>query len=297
MKLSSKNLAIIIPTLYKNKIFLKKTIKSIFNQSISPAQILIISDNKRIVNENFIKKKNIFILTSKIKNQVLQRNIGFKNLSSQIKIVVQLDDYFILDKNCLSNLLNLWNKVKDPKVAGIGLNELNNKKKNFIKVILGLDSYFPGKILKNGFNSDYANVSEDQYLDWLKGGCSSYNLKKIKNFLETNNKYNIVKWSVGEDIDFSIKLKKNYKLMVCSKAKIYMQNSKRQKLSVQENFERGKLHTLYQCRLVQSNEYFSYKYFLYSVIINSLLSIFYNLIFINKKSLMYGIGRLVGIFK
>ena len=103
-------ISIVITTKSYNSNF-HKTIDSISKQNYLPKEIIVVS-NKRIyekLNLNFkiILKK----YTSKIKNQVYQRNIGIKKISSDADLLLQLDDRIILNNKCLFELNRFWNKI------------------------------------------------------------------------------------------------------------------------------------------------------------------------------------------
>ena len=95
-----RNLAIVIASLGDKKC-LNKCLEAIANQSIRPNQIIIVLPEGQIFHHNL---HNLYIYYSKIKNQVFQRNLGISKLRKNIKILVQLDDRVILQKNAIKNL-------------------------------------------------------------------------------------------------------------------------------------------------------------------------------------------------
>ena len=160
------NVAIIIPTKgYSSN--LNKTLKSISAQVIPPKEVILVSNNK--IKKNFLDYKitKIQVYYCKIKNQVVQRNIGINKLSNNIDVILQLDDRVILHKNCILELLKSWNSSKK-KVIGIGLNQIkpinNFGFLNQFSKIVGLE----GKVFSIGLNFDYSNLKKDLDVMWIK---------------------------------------------------------------------------------------------------------------------------------
>ena len=230
---------------YSNNLF--RTIKLINRQTYFPKEVIIVS-NKRI-NQNLKLNKYITfkIFTSKIKNQVYQRNIAIKNISKDSDLILQLDDRILLNKDCLFELNKFWKKV-DNSVIGVGLNQINKFKERglFNKI----SHYFKikGKVLSNGINIDYSNLTKDLNVMWLKGGLSSWKINKNKNL--TNRKYPYYKWSVFEDVELSLNKKKKQKLLVCYKAKAEVLE-RTQKINLDDLIYRGSIYTFSQRRLVK----------------------------------------------
>ncbi len=285
-----KNIGIVIAT-KKYSSNLNKTIKSIFAQSYLPTEFIIVSGKK--IKKIFMNKSkfNLKIVNSKIKNQVYQRNIGIKLLSKKIDIILQLDDRVILHKNCLKELINCWNKSKK-NITGIGINQISNNHNlgfmNKISRIFGLN----GKVFSFGVNFDYSNLKNDLDVMWLKGGLSSWCLKK--NSRIKNRSFPLWNWCVNEDVDYSLGKKKNEKLLVCYKAKAKLLDQK--KISYFEYLNRGKLYTISKKMII--NKFFN----------NSLLSIFGFVILVilanlkaifsfNLSNIYFNLGRFLGLFK
>ena len=116
-----------------------------------------------------------------------------------------------MKNNALKNLNNCWN-VAESSVVGIGLNPINVVKidSGFINHIF--DKFgFSGKVLSNGMNIRYSNLQEDKEVMWLKGGLSSWRIKKIGHIYK--RKFPIWDWSVGEDIEFFLSIRKKSKII------------------------------------------------------------------------------------
>lgn len=285
-----KNIAVIISTKqYSNN--LNKTIKSVLHQSYLPQQLIIVSGNKIKKNLFIGQELPIKVIHSKIKNQVYQRNLGINALSNKIEIIIQLDDRVILQKNCIKELINCWNNSAK-NITGIGINQISknndlgflNKFSNF----LGLT----GKVFSIGLNFDYGNINKNCEVMWLKGGLSSWHLKK--NLRIKNRKFPNWNWCVNEDVEFSLGKKKYEKLIVCSNAKAKLLDSR--KLSNLELYNRGILLTLSKKLIIKkfyNNSLLSY----FGIVILITLGIFKSILFFKISNINFNLGRLFGLFK
>ena len=117
----NNHFAIIIAAKKYNNI-LREALKAIYKQTVLPQQLIIVlAETGKLT---IPKKISSRIIYSRIKNQVHQRTIGLKFLDKNIKIILQLDDKIILEKNSIKSLLDEW-KNADKNIAGIALNPQN----------------------------------------------------------------------------------------------------------------------------------------------------------------------------
>ena len=279
----------IIMTIVKNSKSLSKVLISLSKQSYLPKKIIIVSFEK--LKKPKYNKLNIKIIKSPKKNQVFQRTLGLKHLSKSCNILLQLDDRIILKNNTLKNLNNCWS-VSDKNVVGIGLNPTNIEKKysGFINYLFTKIGY-SGKILKNGMNIRYSNLTEDTEVMWLMGGLSSWKLAKTLHLYKRN--FPMWDWSVGEDIEFCLSIKKNHNLLVCSEAKVKILEKKINidKITSQN---RGYFHSLSAKRITNKTKSNKILFNLFALT-SILLSLFFYSIALNRPKILYNIGRLKGL--
>tara|TARA_Y100000768_G_scaffold388149_1_gene382452 strand:- start:4566 stop:5441 length:876 start_codon:yes stop_codon:yes gene_type:complete len=284
-----KNIGIIIST-KGNSSNLQRTINSIFKQSRLPKEIILVS-NQKIKKISVNKLIKIKIYYSKIKNQVLQRNIGINKLSKNIDILLQLDDRVILQKDCIFELLKSWNNTKK-NVVGIGINQINLINNfgffNKFSKIMGLE----GKVFSVGLNFDYSNLKKDLEVMWIKGGLSSWAIER--NFRIKNRKFPKWSWSVNEDVDYCLGKNKNEKIMVCYKAKANIVNKYNN--NYYENFNRGILLTISKKLIIRKHFNNSLLSFLGNIIL-VIFGIFKSVLTFNLSNFFFSLGRFVGLFK
>ncbi len=287
----NNKISIVIATKSYNK-NLHKTIDSINKQNYLPKEIIIVSNKKISQKLNLNWKIKLKKYTSKIKNQVYQRNIGLKNISKNTDLILQLDDRILLNKKCLYELNAFWKKT-DQSVIGVGLNQINKFKDRGLlnKLFYGLN--LKGKVLSNGINVDYSNLKEDIEVMWLKGGLSSWKINKNKNI--KNRKYPLQKWSVFEDVEYSLKKNNIGKLLVSykSKAKVIERN---RGFKLNELVYRGSIYTYSQKKIVK-NYFKSMTFFYLTIPFLVFFSLIISVFTLNFSKIIYNYGRLVGFFK
>tara|TARA_B110000503_G_C7143592_1_gene411948 strand:+ start:871 stop:1773 length:903 start_codon:yes stop_codon:yes gene_type:complete len=291
MKYKSDNLAIIIPS-NNNLINIRSCINSINNQTSKPGKVIVITNQKFILKNT----KSTFYTYIKIKNQVHQRTHGLKFLPKKIKLILQLDDKFILDKRAIEHLIRNWNQSKK-NVAGIGLLSNMNELKRFYfwNLLTITDSSVPGKVLRSGFNTSFQSMNFSKQVDWLQGGLSSWRLEYIP-FIFTR-KFPNIKWSVCEDLIFSyyVKKKLNYDLRISRNSRAYLAKKNINR------FEKGYFYMgLEHARMLKvfvhlNKDNLSKILYYYSCLSSGFLGAFWFAVRFNKKSYYY-LGRLRGIF-
>jgi len=227
-------ISIVIPTLGQNHLI--KCLEKINLSICLPSEVLIVVPNKNYSKNLFLKsifpKLTIQIISSKKKNQVYQRILGFKK--AKYTYVMQLDDDVELDKNCLYDLYYFIKGKKKVSVAP-RYTEKNNpsaiykKPKNFFLkfyhwLINSSKGFSPGNISLSGFNYLQENkVMGYAVHEWLSGGAVIHYKKNL--ILNNYYPYNFYK-SFCEDILHSLILrKKNIKLIKFFGAKVSARQS------------------------------------------------------------------------
>ena len=163
-------------------------------------------------------------------------------IKKNIKLILQLDDKFMLHNKAIEDLIKDWNYL--PKnVAGIGIKSdlkyENTHSFKFLKKITLTGSTKPGKVLTSGFNNKLICEKNYSEVDWLQGGLSSWRINSVPNIFE--RKFPLIKWSILEDLIFSydVKFNKNYKLIMSNSLKAKVINKSIKTFNSSEYFNRG----------------------------------------------------------
>ena len=198
----------------------------------------------------------------------------------------------MLDKNCLLELNKFWLNT-DQSTIGVGINQIKSVKDNgLINKFASISEKFLGKVFENGVVIDYSNLNKDIEVMWLKGGLSSWKIKKNRRIF--NRKFPIWKWSVFEDVEYSLNKKTYEKLCVSSKAKAQIIDSKKT-FDFRHLFYRGTLHIYVQKKIVR--KFFkNLNFFFLTIPFLILLSTIYSFFTINLSKFIYNLGRIRGLF-
>jgi glycosyltransferase involved in cell wall biosynthesis len=224
---------------------LKSTIEALNRGSVVPAEILIcipIREADRVSNLGF---SNVKVVVTSCRGQVAQRAIGFQKASHGV--VMQIDDDMLVDKECMSHLLDTL-YTKGPKVAvapsliSLETGESAYKKPDrnrflasiYYWLMNGSAGYQEGAIDKSGAPVGIDPKGNHQQLfnvEWLAGGCVMH----FKENLVLENFYPFEGKAFYEDIIHSYHLKeKGLYLIVDARARCAMEVFYSSRLSARE---------------------------------------------------------------
>ena len=198
--MKKKPLISIIITYYKKKIYLKKTIKSILDQTYKNYELIFVYDDTNLEDLKYIKsliskfKKKRLIINKKNLGVAKSRNIGVKFCKGSYIAFIDSDDLW--NKNKLSKQLDFMQKnsylfsftsymevneegnfIRERKVYR-DANYTNLYWSNFI----GLSTVMINKKIFSKINFPILNTQEDFAL-WLKLARQGIELKHFKNSL------------------------------------------------------------------------------------------------------------------
>lgn len=267
-------LCLIIPT--KDRPFeLEHLLNSIEVQSILPGQIIIVDGGNpgiKYLSDKF-SELSVDYLQVLPPGLTRQRNAGLKIVKENIDLVGFLDDDVVLEKDCLSNMLNFWERAPD-QLGGAGFNIVNitpSPKTWWAELLMSksLRDKKSGSLLRNGRNVPYCPAKVTLETDWLCGGATVWK-KEIFDKFEFDEWF--ASYGVVEDLDFSYRVRKYYKLAVVANARV-------------QHIETGEKDYFFWAYIVTMNHiYFAYKHPDFSSLLCALS-------FFNEgiKCLMYGV--------
>jgi hypothetical protein len=192
-----------------------KLLQSIEDNELKPDQISIVSSGEEIVSVITKFNKNLKI-THKHTNragQVLQRSMALENLINVYDGYVFLDDDVTVGEKLFLKI-GLYLKSCDEQVGGVGLNlqgkPRSKKKKVYLKKRIRsiLNDRIAGRVLKSGRNVKYRGAESVKQVMWLNALSVWTNpvISKVKH-VGMGNKY-----AAAEDLIYSYKVGKTYKL-------------------------------------------------------------------------------------
>ncbi|MCX5782776.1 MAG: glycosyltransferase [Elusimicrobia bacterium] len=285
-------LTIIIPT--KNRSFkLKSLLNNISGQSCLPDQLIIVdaSDNPEIeINKNYMGLK-IDYKHVDTPGLTKQRNIGIKMIKEDIDIVCFLDDDVEFEKDSIRNMMKYWDGA-DKKLGGAVFNILNENKRSifiFVKEFFLTGSRKTGIVLKSGYNSMIHPAEKTDYVKWLSGGVTVWR-KEVFNEFDYDEWYS--DYGFCEDLDFSYRVGKKYKLAVVAEAGLYHIKAKSSRIN---NILLGKSQIINRYHFIQKDKYFSETCFFWAVIGNMLENIFRGVITLKVDLFIISLGNILGL--
>ena len=148
-------ISIVIP-LYNKERFIKETLDSVFNQSFTDYEIIIVNDgstDSSVFIVNAIDDQRITVLSNQNKGVSHARNFGISKANSDLIALLDGDDLW--EQNHLENLYNLYEKFPD---CGLYATAYNKK-------------YFNGEKIKasyNGLAKEYFGIIEDYFSASIK---------------------------------------------------------------------------------------------------------------------------------
>lgn len=215
---------IIIPT--RNRIKeLTNTLNFLQSNKFFFKKIVIVDSSKLEIKEKIkakIKEYNIQIkIIDSEPSTCIQRNAGF-NFIENNEYIMFLDDDNIFYPDAFYKMQYFLNNNKN--FSGVAFNQIYNEKKSILEKFkkncisnkLGIYSSNIGGFSNSGWQSRFINFSNNAIVQWLPTRAVIYRSEKVRN-IRFDEKLGI--YGYLEDLDFSLQLKKNGNLMVCSDAR------------------------------------------------------------------------------
>ena len=217
-------LALLVPTIGRPA-ELRRMLKSLAEQSQPPHQVIIVDEGK--AGEVFageFPQLNIQILSMPGGSTSAKRNAGAQAAARDITLVGFLDDDIVLEPGAVEAMLIFWEQAP-PAVGGAGFNLVNHPplyaswlKSSRLASLLGLYSTEKGVVLHSGIHTLIGCLQETSFVRWLPTTAAVYSRKAMDEFAFDD-------WYQGysylEDLDFSYRVGKKYKLVVVAGARFH----------------------------------------------------------------------------
>lgn len=253
------NISVVIPTYNRNE-ELKAAIESVLEQS-TPANEIIVVDNGSgtetidiLLSFSSNKSKTaIRYFKNNLNSVSIARNIGGQKAQGDIIFFLDDDDKF--QKNYINEIIKIYNEYPNALIVqgnlekGISKNNLvslwNNVWNLYSKFFYSC-SFSKNKkiVLPSGKNISPSYCDKVINCQWAGGGCSSVK-KKVFNELSFDNK--LIKYSYGEDVDFSYRVYKKYpsSIYLAPNAKLLYKGSFNKNEPVKKTVIMEKTYNLY----------------------------------------------------
>lgn len=250
--MSRKNYCILVTT-KDRELYLGSFLESVSKIHEKPEQIIIVSTGKKIdrLIDKYRLVLNIDHLHSKKGGQTFQKKLGISLINATIEWVLFCDDDILLFPDTITELFSFENVTDESNnIVGIGLMDLSNniiKYKKFEKIgrmVFRLSDSVPGRVLKNGYNSNYMNSPHSIRVEWLNG-VALWRKRVVLNYaVDLDN----VKHAYGEDLIFSYTQSKYGKIYYCPASK-YVTQDQSFVVNIEQSFYEKSYHNLYIAKL------------------------------------------------
>ena len=214
-----EKIGIIIPTKDRPDDLIR-ALKSIAGQEYHPDRVVVVDGGTAPIKDivdNFrdFKAEYLRIFPPSL---TVQRNAGIRHLIKDVTLIAFFDDDIVLEEGCLWNMMKFWEDAP-AEVGGASFNLVNEmyKTPTFFERLFLVNTDKPNKILQSGFQGKVSFVNKTVPADWLVGCAMVYRTKMFNEFI-------FDEWFSGysryEDVDFSYRVGKKYKMYVVADAKV-----------------------------------------------------------------------------
>lgn len=242
--------AIIIPT--KDRLDeLCRLLDSISIQDEKPSQVIIV-DGSNVQLEDKIRNMgslNITYIRKTPPSLTAQRNAGIRALDKDITVAAFLDDDIIMERGSIKNMISFWDGCGED-VGGAAFNLVNEiyRKPSIVERLFFVSGVRTGSVLKSGFQGKVAFVEKNIRADWLVGCAMVFRKKIFDEFMFDEFFSGYARY---EDVDFSYRVGKKYKMFIVSDARVRHLN-RLEELSF--SFPLGRMEVINRIYFVRKNK-------------------------------------------
>ena len=278
---------------------LQRMLKSLAAQFPQTGQVIIVDGSDKPIEaiSNGCKDLNITYLRCSPPSAARQRNIGIRAVSPETTLIGFLDDDVVLENNAIAAMIRFWEGAPDD-VGGAAFNMVNHPslyapwlKSLLIVEKLGLYSREKGAVLTSGFHTMIGYTLETTYTEWLSSGAIVWR----RNIFD---KFQFDEWFDGysylEDLDFSYRVSRKYRLAVVADAKYYHYQAPAGRGS---NYTFGKREVANRVYFVRKNSEFSLTKCYLALIVRIFISVVLTIQEGKIGYLMRALGNIVGLVK
>lgn len=289
-------LALVVPTIGRPA-ELRRMLKSLAEQSQPPHQVIIVDEGK--AGEDFageFPQLNIQIVSMPGGSTSAKRNAGAQAAARDISLIGFLDDDIVLEPEAFEAMLSFWEQAP-PEMGGAGFNLANHPtlyaswlKSSRLASWLGLYSSEKGAVLRSGIHTLIGCLQETCYVRWLPTTAAVYPKKVMQEF-------GFDDWFHGysylEDLEFSYRVGKKYKLAVVASARFYHYPSLRGR---EDTYLFGKKEVVNRLHFVRKHRELSLFWCCFALLGRTFLSLILGLSTREVGYFKRALGNCVGLF-
>jgi len=225
---SPHKIAVVIPTIGRYA-ELRRMLESLAAQTRLPDEVVIVDQDqtsRRFAQEFPQLQIRVVALPG---SASLKRNAGFRAVRPEVDLIAFMDDDIVLEPQAVEALLRFWDDAPED-LGGAGCNWANSPslfarrlKTLRLTSLLGLYEPRAGAVPRSGFHTVMTEFDRSEFVQWLPSGAVFYSRDVLAEFSfdEWFESYSYL-----EDLDFSYRIGKKYRLAVVAGARFYHYPSK-----------------------------------------------------------------------
>jgi GT2 family glycosyltransferase len=289
--MAKERLAIIVATKDRHE-DLRRLFNSILLQDTRPEQIIVVDGGDVPVLPVIEEFKDLAVsyVRKMPASLTAQRNAGIRMLSGDITLAAFLDDDIILEDGSLRRMVEFF-ESSSADVAAASFNNMGDryKRANLAEKIFLVNADVPGRIMRSGFQSKLCSLDADTAVEWLVGCAMLYRRGIFAEFM-------FDEWFAGyaryEDVDFSYRVGKRYRMYVVAGAKVRHPN-RPEDLSFSRKL--GEMEVINRLYFVKKNKDLSVPlcyWALFGILLNNILK---GVLLLNKRNRLRAAGNIAGL--
>ena len=287
-----EKLAVIIPT-KDRPLELTRLLESILSQTIKPVQVVVV-DGGGVPVDKLLKKfstLNINYLRSVPASLTTQRNAGIRAVCEEATLYAFMDDDIVLERDSINNMVAFWQTASE-KTGGAAFNLTNEpyKKPSLMERIFLVNAKKSSRVLRSGFQSKLAYLDETRPVEWLVGCAMVWRKDIFKEFMFDECFSGYARY---EDVEFSYRVGKKYKLFIVADAKVQHLNKPE---DINSSFSLGKMEVINRLYLVKKNSELSTPLCYWALSGVLLNNFFKGLLGADKRYARRASGNLAGLY-
>jgi len=205
---------------------LRRMLASLAGQPCPPDQVVIVDASAEPVQAvaEDLPELRVKYLRHERPSAAAQRNAGIRAVAGDVDLIGFLDDDAVLAPGAIEAMMAFWEEAP-ADVGGAGFNLMNptrgglqGLKRSRLAERLGLYASTPGRVMPSGWQTLMGDVERTVFVEWLPSGASVWRRRVLEDvaFDEFFDGYSYV-----EDVDFSYRVSRRYRLAVVAAAGFY----------------------------------------------------------------------------
>lgn len=149
-----------------------------------------------------------------------QRNAAVDNLEAATEYVCFIDDDAVIDREYVGAVERTFRADEAAEVVGVGglIQNPPPRPHRFLRRVFFLDSRRGGAVLPSGVNVQLSKAASPTRVDWITGCAMSFRRSVFGEFRFDSSMQG---YSLGEDVEFTFRLSRRYRLLVTPEAPVW----------------------------------------------------------------------------